>query len=211
MSPFANRPALSRTALHYRVLSLLRPRMPLYEYQCESCANGSSGSRNTPIRRSRRVRPAGQSEEAAVVAGDSVQGLRLLHHRLREEDRRASTGKSPARQVADRRTSEWQVGEHRRPPATAASSSSTPAATTTSTTTRAQSRPERISVSGRARLGRVHDAQIRAEVVGEVRTPQREVDDRLQESQLVAGVVANAVDAAAVDRRGSSAGAEGRW
>ena len=38
------------------------------------------------------------------------------------------------------------------------------------------------------------------ELLGEVRPPQREVDDRLQEPELVAGVVADAVDVAAVDR-----------
>ena len=52
---------------------------------------------------------------------------------------------------------------------------------------------------GRPRL-RVDRAQILAEGFREVRPPQREIDDRLQEPQLVAGVVPDAVDAAAVDR-----------
>ena len=43
-----------------------------------------------------------------------------------------------------------------------------------------------------------------SQVLGErrcqVRTLQREIDDRLQEAELVAGVVAHAVDAAGVDR-----------
>src|SRR5690606_26439731 len=46
----------------------------------------------------------------------------------------------------------------------------------------------------------VYRAQVRTELVGQVRPPQREIDDGLQKPQLVAGIVAHAVDAAAVDR-----------
>ncbi len=50
-----------------------------------SAATGSSRSGSSPIRRSRSVRSAAASAQADVVASDSVQGHRLVHHRLREE------------------------------------------------------------------------------------------------------------------------------
>ena len=72
-----------------------------------------------------------------------------------------------------------------------------------------------VRFSGLLTLGadgaEVDAAQVVAELVGEVRPAQREVHDRLQESELVAGVVADAVDLAAVDRALTSAAAAARW
>ena len=42
--------------------------------------------------------------------------------------------------------------------------------------------------------------QVLAEVIAQVRTTQREVHNRLQESELVSGIVSDAVDPAAEDR-----------
>ena len=58
--------------------------MPLYEYQCDACAHRFEVIQKYSDRADRglpEVRRPG--EEAVLVAGDSVQGHRLLHHRLR--------------------------------------------------------------------------------------------------------------------------------
>ena len=49
-------------------------------------------------------------------------------------------------------------------------------------------------------LFEVDPPQILAELIAEVRPPEREVHDRLQEPELIARVVAHAVDPAAKDR-----------
>ncbi len=60
--------------------------MPLYEYECEKCAHRFEKIvkfSDPPIEIVSEVwRPRAQAD---VVAGDSVQGHRLVHHRLREE------------------------------------------------------------------------------------------------------------------------------
>ena len=61
--------------------------MPLYEYECDACGERFEVIRkfSDPARRRlHRVRKRSRAA-AAVVAGDSVQGHRLVHHRLRAE------------------------------------------------------------------------------------------------------------------------------
>ena len=58
--------------------------MPLYEYQCDTCGHRFEVIQkfsDAPI----EVCPkcGGAGSEAAVVAGDPVQGIGLVHHRLR--------------------------------------------------------------------------------------------------------------------------------
>ena len=70
--------------------------MPLYEYQCDACGHRFEVIQkfsDAPDRRLSEVRR--RRSEAAVVAGDSVQGLGLLHHRLRA--RRASPSRRSSR------------------------------------------------------------------------------------------------------------------
>ena len=60
--------------------------MPLYEYECEACEHRFERIQkfsDPPLDTCPKC--GGARPQAAVVAGDSVQGLGLLHHRLREE------------------------------------------------------------------------------------------------------------------------------
>ena len=68
-------------------------RMPLYEYQCDACGHRFEviqkylGRPDRGVPEVRRGRP-----EAALVAGDSVQGLGLVHHRLRARGQDPTAG-----------------------------------------------------------------------------------------------------------------------
>jgi putative FmdB family regulatory protein len=82
--------------------------MPLYEYQCDKCAHRFEVIQkfsDAPI----EVCPkcGGAGEEAAVVAGDSVQGQRLLHQRLRAARATAPPRRRPRIRQGDLRQ---QVG-----------------------------------------------------------------------------------------------------
>ena len=159
------------------------------------------------------------------VAGDSVQGHRLLHHRLRR--RRTAGG---AAKSGDGRDGQVRQGA-RRPEKTDKSDKSdegdkteksdkTDEAASESATSEPRRRPtlehadaaagdrrrraRRRTRSASTRLtggvGRSSDLRYAENLLGEIRPAQREVDHRLQESELVAGVVADAFDFAGVDR-----------
>src|SRR4249920_185800 len=61
-------------------------------------------------------------------------------------------------------------------------------------------RANRSGLAERIHLFEIDPFQILTEVFAEIRPAKREVHDRLQESQLVAGVVAGALDTASVNR-----------
>ena len=68
--------------------------MPLYEYQCDACGHRFEMIRkfsDPPLETCPKCGGAGP--QAAVVARDSVQGHRLVHHRLREEGQRRGQGR----------------------------------------------------------------------------------------------------------------------
>ena len=81
-------------------------------------------------------------------------------------------------------------------------SGAAPAAASSSTPARGDQErsPIDAALPSRSHLFQIDRQQVVAEGLGKVRAPQREVHDRLQESELVAGVVADAVDPAAVNR-----------
>ena len=138
---------------------------------------------------------------------------RLVHHRLREEVRRPTPAR-PARRAAT------EVVERSRATASRVGSRAqvdrgTAAPATTSTRRRpaagvktTRSRAERLRATD---LSRSIVVQVLAERLGEIRPPQREVHHRLQESELVAGVVADAVDLGSRRSAATSAAAAGRW
>ena len=82
--------------------------MPLYEYQCDACGQRFEVIQkfSGPPRPSCAALRQGPGSPADVVAGDSVQGDRLVHHRLRAEGQ-VGADRQPAREKSgDRRTSE---------------------------------------------------------------------------------------------------------
>ena len=84
-----------------------RPDMPLYEYECDACGHRFEVIQkfsDAPPEACRDVRQ-GPGAAAAVVAGDSVQGHRLVHHRLRAEGEVAAAD-AAARATATRTPSD---------------------------------------------------------------------------------------------------------
>ena len=180
--------------------------MPLYEYQCESC--GATVRAHPEVLRSaaadvpevRRPTP-----EADLVAGHSVQGLGLLHHRLREgrqstasrsgregpkdaKDAKAAQGREGARAAKDdskARQSDRGVRPTESTESVQAGRDDGPSSAAPRPTRRAE-RQTWFSASV------IDAAQVLPERPGQIRPPQREVHDGLQESELVAGVVADA-------------------
>ena len=152
----------------------------------------------------RRRRP-----KAAVGARDSIQGKRLVHHRLREEGRRVGRARAARRTRARQRTprsdregatpagsSDNQQRRHK-----SDTTSLSPVDPASQRRARAEDAAEtRLPPS--CRLSRRASVEILRELVGDVRPTQREVDDGFEESELVARVVPHAFDLASVDRSG---------
>ena len=189
--------------------------MPLYEYECDACGERFeviqkfSDRRPSVPRSAARVRAA-----AAVVAGDSVQGLRLVHHRLRARRESAASGRARRRRDKARAAK----GDAAKGDAAKATTPKRPRRAT-ARAARVDERRGSKTTSTRPTLDALVDQGLSApasqrgagpcrssvsryspERLGQLRPPQREVHQRLQESQLVAGVVADAVDLAGVDR-----------
>ena len=178
--------------------------MPLYEYECEACGDAFERIQkfsDPPL----EVCPKcgkGPVQKAALVARDPVQGIRLLHHRLRQEvvarlgeqietRPRSSRQKSDSRAVVDSDSSRRDSSSGLR----AASSGTTAPETKPSDSKASDAR--RLDASYAARTAgdvETEAAQILAERLRQIRPAQREVDDRFEESQLVPRVVADAVD-----------------
>ena len=167
------------------------------------------------LRRADRRCPSadGAGREAAVVAGHPVQGHRLVHHRLRAQ----GTSGAPASSGTDSTKSEGGTAtRHAR-----SRQSDTERRQRRRPTASRRIRPKkdrRRPAAARARPSCLDDLlnadrplRYSAKRPRQVRPPQREVDHRLQEPELVAGVVPHALDFAGVDRARSSAGAEARW
>ena len=189
-------------------------------YQCDACGHRFEVIQkfsDAPIDVCPKCGRAGA--EAAVVAGDPVQGQRLLHHRLRarRQERHGAVQRRPgqcrreSREVGPRR--QRRQGRQGRARAGKADTSektdksdSTPASGSSGESggeDRATASPSTTPTKADARSRLLREAllgEVFAERLGQVGPPQREVDHRFQEAQLVAGVVADAVDFAGVDR-----------
>ena len=86
--------------------------MPLYEYQCDACGHRFEVIQkfsDPPIETCPKC--GGPGPQAAVVARDSVQGHRLVHHRLREEGSR----RERRRRRGDETATKDAADERRRP------------------------------------------------------------------------------------------------
>ena len=188
-------------------------RMPLYEYQCEACG--------TAVREIQKF-----SDPPLDVCPNAAKARSGSCYRRRRSSSRASGcyitdyAKKSATDGQDRvseqqRQSDSSNGASRSPPdrnpttetsdvASRATSSSTPPAPKDQTPAAAEPAGSTPTFPDRA-------LQVFAERLREIRPPQREIDDRLQESQLVAGVVADAVDLGSRRSAASSAAAAARW
>ena len=145
----------------------------------------------------------GRGPEAGLVARDSVQGIRLVHHRLRRRRRRRVDAKieTPSKTEGprtERPKSRAESGEIEGRRRRTEAAKSRPTSDRRASPRRPRSRPATRRAAklyaGRDRL------QIVAERRRQIRAAQREVDDRFQEPELVAGVVADARDFAGVER-----------
>ena len=203
-----------------------------------AAVTGSRSSRSPPTHRSTSAQVQRTGAEAVVVAGHPVQGNRLLHHRLRarrQVRRRQRVGGQVGRVVKARQLVEPRARASRRRTRRSTrverkveskgSSESTARQRLRQQTSLERGKP--VSDSSRARgrasttigrRGRCFDSgrqieayEVLAERLREIRPLQREVHDRLQESQLVAGVVPDAVDFAGVERPRAQQLRAGRW
>ena len=175
--------------------------MPLYEYECEACQPAlRADSEVFRIRRSTSARSAARGRSASCSR----------RPRFSSRDRACTSPTTPKKSSTERaaRSSSDSGDQVRDSPELeqrATSSSSRRRATAdkpAKTDKSAERQPTRPSGSAYSAptSSRSRRLQVLAERLGEIRPAQREVDDRLQESELVAGVVADAVDLAAVDR-----------
>ena len=194
--------------------------MPLYEYQCDACGHRfeviqkfsdppletcpkCGGARCTSCCR----RPAIQFKGSGWYITDYAkkdQGSRgdgeIRRRRRRPRRRRAAPTRREKGEKAETKTDRVEKSATR-----ATTKPSRPKTSTPSTPSRRASTTPAEGVVGRlyaspTGAGRSSDVEVGRELVGEVGPPQREVDHRLQEPQLVAGVVADALHLAGVDR-----------
>ena len=203
--------------------------MPLYEYECDACGHRFEVIQkfsDPPLDDCPKC--GGAVHKLQSAPGVSVQGHRLVHHRLREEGlgrsraarsrradrrqrsraepkesrdrRRQGPRRAPSDEGARRRPSKSRKTSATRRSLDAALRPPAPRAEADQSVrrlrTRALSRCQRFP----AATCRPSDVEVGRELVGEIGPPQREVHHRLQEPELVAGVVADALDLARVDR-----------
>ena len=189
--------------------------MPLYEYQCDACGHrferdpevlGSAGRRRArsaarPRQQARCRRPRFSSRAPAGTSPTTRRRIRAgREHESRsrrspaevDKSRRSRrTRKSPRESTSPKSRGTSQESKSssdraRHPPTPDGGTSSTPPKPRATVVTL----PLRGTVLEPLRSIR---SQIGRELLGEVRPPQREIDHRLQEAQLVAGVVADAL------------------
>ena len=158
-------------------------------------AIGLSGFRSFRIRRRRVPEVRQQRPQAALLAGDSVQGLGLVHHRLRQKERQRGfvvivQGREQGRDEEREDGAETKSEVVGQKPATTSSNARIKPAGSDEPRRRIAPRP----------AIQIDRLQILGELRREIRPAQREVHHRLQKPELVAGVVPDAVDLAAVDR-----------
>ena len=183
--------------------------MPLYEYQCDACAHRFEVIQkysDAPI----EVCPkcGGAGEEAVVVAGDSVQGHRACTSPTTpassdSSDEHRTHAREQVRASAPRVKSESK------------SETKSEAKSETKTETKSETKTE---IEDRDQVGQLKPTSAYFTVLrysrngaGQLGTLQREVDARLQEPQLVAGVVADAVDLHTRRSAATSADDASRW
>ena len=174
--------------------------MPLYEYQCPKCGRFELIRKFSDPPLTGCPTCGGEGPEAALRARHPVQGHGLVHHRLRAEvvgrrhgrEAKDGAGKDAAKQGR-------RVQGRREREATRAIEGPS----------RTHSRQDRLDPAGRPSASALSRAASRYSFSdfrysrngpAQVRPLQRELHRRLQEAELVAGVVADALEAVAVDR-----------
>ena len=179
-----------------------RPARVIAEYQCRStntsatrAVTASSRSRSSRIRRSTTCPKCGGAVQK-LLSSPAIQfkgsGWYITDY-AQERERRRDGGNVGVedKNESERGSTAENKTDDERPSIEGATRRSTRTAEAERAST-AVARPAPASSSS--------DSQVLAERAGQVRAPQREVDHRLQEPELVAGVVADAVDLARVDR-----------
>ena len=180
--------------------------MPLYEYECDACGKRFEVIQkfsDPPVDACTHVR---QGPGAAAACRRRRFSSRAAAGTSPTTRRRASRGgeSSSGERAATARSDDEEPKRRRRPtecerrrePTAARRSPSRPA----DVDARARPADHRRTQPRPAPIFRSSVFEILPERLGEVGPLQREVDQRLQESQLVAGVVADAVDLAGVER-----------
>ena len=153
----------------------------------------------------------GRGAQAVLVAGDPVQGLGLLHHRLREEERHAGAGSSSKGEGSGDKpagNSEHRARPRPRPTSGAKSDSSSAARATAPPSPPRPPRRRRpgpayspaLSTQFCLRCLLEERPQVRGQVVAQVPSLHREVHRRLEETEHRARVVPHALDLTGVDR-----------
>ena len=174
-------------------------RCPSTSSSVKTARRGSSGSRSSRIRIPTCAPPAAkvQSGGCSRPPRSSSRDRVSTSPTTRRSPRPMPV---PARSRAARsRASDSKSGDGGSS-ATSSSSSTTPESTSTPSRQRFELQRQEKLAARRDRGVEAEAAQVVAEGLREVRPAQREIHHGLEEPQLVAGVVAHAVDLAAVDR-----------
>ena len=179
--------------------------MPLYEYECDACGHRFEVIQkfsDPPLDDVPEVR---QGPVHKLLSSPAIQfkgtGWYITDYAKKGQSRTASR---QGRRRRRSKTSDSETARQREPTAATdeerrADDDAEQPTSERPPKTRAASTAALDSARARATF-RSSDLEVLAERLGEIRPPQREVDHRLQESQLVAGVVAHAFDLARVDR-----------
>ena len=179
--------------------------MPLYEYECEPCGHRFEKIQkfsDPPV----DTCPKCGGAVHKLMSSPAIQfkGTRLVHHRLREEGpgaRRESDGEDGKTKAAKAKAGSdvegEQAGEDRSKRETQRAPSGKAPRRRPDAGRSPSAQPKAVPAGVPAAFER---RQVLGELVGEVGPLQREVDHRLQEAELVAGVVADALHLARVNR-----------
>ena len=196
--------------------------MPLYEFECEDCK-----TRFERIQKYADPNPdvcpsCGKGQIRRMFSSPAIQfkgsGFYITDYAKKSSSEASSGSKSAGSEQVGRRQRvvlvfRVEVGVEVRVevqrPSTKVDGRSPP----TLKVARRDSKKPESAYRGPARSAALEAefAQVVAEGLREIRPAQREIDDRFQKSQLVAGVVPDAVDLVAVNRPLLAAAAAGRW
>ena len=190
--------------------------MPLYEYECDAVRSPLRGDSEVLGSAGRRLPEVRQARSHKLMSSPAIQfkgtGFYITDYARKEASsrrRQSDGGKSGKDAKATSGTSGDDKSRRRR---RRESRRERLRATATPRPRRRRQRPSksrrragrrkpnrrRLETSAARRV--IERRQVFRERLGEVRPPQREVDHRLQEPELVARVVADAFDLARVDR-----------
>ena len=185
--------------------------MPLYEYQCESCNNRFEKIQKSYSDPAPEACPkCGKGPVRKLISSPAIQfkgtGWYITDYAKKSATDAGQTGGGTSGN-SDKSGSRTALRKPRRPSPNRTRRRSRrrrrPRHLPRATPPRSPRNPQleiRPTLSKRFDAIEIDGLEVVPEVIAEIGPAQREVDHRLQKSQLVAGVVAGAVDLAAVDR-----------